>query len=208
MRSKMGSTMVGRQTHRRLVQHQQASATTQARGRSPPSAARRPTACRRVDGCAAPAPGTASGYSAGSRPTRAGRPRSRRPSRDSRARSGWETPGGLRAHGRCRDAAGRQARTLARSWPSKRMRPATGVTAPEMALKSVVLPAPFGPTIDTKSPLADLDRHAVERLEATVGHMHPVKLEHTGSTSCRGRPRSPADRASPSCGSPSASTAP
>ena len=34
---------------------------------------------------------------------------------------------------------------------------------PEMALNSVVLPAPLGPTIGDELPVADLDRHAVER---------------------------------------------
>ena len=34
------------------------------------------------------------------------------------------------------------------------MRPPHGVTTPEMHLNSVVLPAPFGPMIETKSPSA------------------------------------------------------
>src|SRR5262245_9008354 len=41
---------------------------------------------------------------------------------------------------------------FARSWPSKRMRPAVGATAPSMRLNSVVLPAPFGPMMPTASP--------------------------------------------------------
>src|SRR5262245_25379586 len=40
------------------------------------------------------------------------------------------------------------------SRPEKVIEPAVGVTVPEMHLKSVVLPAPLGPTMDTKSPSA------------------------------------------------------
>ena len=40
--------------------------------------------------------------------------------------------------------------------------PDIGVTMPEMVLNSVVLPAPFGPTIDDELPFVDRDRDAVQ----------------------------------------------
>ena len=42
--------------------------------------------------------------------------------------------------------------TRNRSTSSKRMLPAVGRSVPEMVLNSVVLPAPFGPTIETNWP--------------------------------------------------------
>jgi hypothetical protein len=42
--------------------------------------------------------------------------------------------------------------TARRSWPSKRIEPDIAGTVPESVLNSVVLPAPFGPTIETNSP--------------------------------------------------------
>ncbi len=44
--------------------------------------------------------------------------------------------------------------TASRSRPSNVIRPAVGRTVPETVLKSVVLPAPFGPTMATNCPAA------------------------------------------------------
>src|SRR5262245_60060052 len=58
-------------------------------------------------------------------------------------------PSGTWAMPRCgRRAAG----TVARSIPSNKMRPDLGARMPEMVLKRVVLPAPFGPTMETNWP--------------------------------------------------------
>jgi hypothetical protein len=38
------------------------------------------------------------------------------------------------------------------SWPSRKNRPAVGASSPEISLKNVLLPAPFGPMIERSSP--------------------------------------------------------
>ena len=88
------------------------------------------------------------------RPNRAGRAPRRRPFRDFRERSARRRPAGLPARGRCRDGRARAAGSASRSRPSKAILPAAGVTVPEIALNSVVLPAPLGPTIATNCPSA------------------------------------------------------
>ena len=44
------------------------------------------------------------------------------------------------------------AGTASRSWPSKRIAPDIAGTDPDIDLKSVLLPAPLGPTMDTNWP--------------------------------------------------------
>ena len=58
-------------------------------------------------------------------------------------------PSGTWAMPRCGRFAGA---IRSRSTPSNSMLPALGLTMPEMVLNSVVLPAPFGPTIETNAP--------------------------------------------------------
>src|SRR5690606_16396749 len=58
-------------------------------------------------------------------------------------------PSGTCAIPRCgRRAGGIESRSI----PSNLIEPAMGVRVPEIVLKRVVLPAPFGPTIETNSP--------------------------------------------------------
>src|SRR6266480_4521321 len=79
---------------------------------------------------------------------------------------------------RCGRSAGA---TLRRSRPSKRIRPPRGATAPEIALNRVVLPAPFGPTMETnwRSPTDSETSHsAVNPPYATV-------ISSSSSTGCR-----------------------
>src|SRR5262245_4995729 len=56
---------------------------------------------------------------------------------------------------------------FARSWPSKRMRPAVGARAPSIRLNNVVLPAPFGPMMPTASP------GAIERSRSSATMIEP-----------------------------------
>src|ERR1700730_13260034 len=61
--------------------------------------------------------------------------------------------------------------TASRSLSSKWMRPPFGRTVPEIALNSVVLPAPLGPTMDTNWPprtLSEISQSAVRPPYATV----------------------------------------
>ncbi len=54
-------------------------------------------------------------------------------------------------------------------WPSKEISPELGCCAPEIRLKSVLFPAPFGPITPKSSPLLDLTAHIIESL-------HPSKV--------------------------------
>ena len=122
----------------------------------------------RAAGDTRPGRGCSSGSSPG---TGAARPeRTRSP----RARSRW---------------AGRRVR----SFPSRTTRPAIGGSSPAIARKSVVLPAPFEPTIATASPVRDLDVDAVDDPLAEVPGRQPVDLKQRGpARGTRRRPAGPA----------------
>ena len=77
------------------------------------------------------------------------------------------------------------------------MRPASGVSAPEIRLSTVVLPEPFGPIRPTISPALDAEADIVDRLEAAEDFASPstasrlrlwmLRSDHRG-WSCRRRP--------------------
>src|SRR6266851_7073839 len=71
--------------------------------------------------------------------------------------------------------------TASRSWSSKRTLPPLGRTVPEMALNSVVLPAPLGPTIDTNWPA----RTASEISQSAVKPPYATERDSTASTDRR-----------------------
>ena len=63
------------------------------------------------------------------------------------------------------------------SCPSSRTRPRFGSVMPEMALNSVVLPAPFGPMMPLMLPSDDAERQVVDRAQAAEGHRDAGELE-------------------------------
>src|SRR6266436_9404909 len=71
--------------------------------------------------------------------------------------------------------------TASRSRSSKRMQPPLGHTVPEMALNSVVLPAPLGPTMDTNWPA----RTASEISQSAVKPPYATERDSTASTDRR-----------------------
>ena len=63
---------------------------------------------------------------------------------------------------RCRRGTARAARRVVMSRPSKTTRPPSGRRPPVIRLSTVVLPAPFGPTIPSASPLAEREGELVD----------------------------------------------
>ena len=73
------------------------------------------------------------------------------------------------------------------SRPSNRMRPALGGNAPEIRLKYVLLPAPFGPMIDASCPAAERRRDAAQRHEFAEALADVPRLEDRRRSSAQPR---------------------
>ena len=62
------------------------------------------------------------------------------------------------------------------------MLPPAGGTMPEIVLNSVVLPAPFGPTMATNWPASTDERHVGQRAQAAIGDARGRDLKHRAAT--------------------------
>ena len=83
-------------------------------------------------------------------------------------------------------------------WPSSRISPASGMTAPQRHLMSVDLPAPLSPMTPSTSPGSSSKSAVVERHHPAVGSHQAARLEHrAGLSGCPGRSRPSADLAHP-----------
>ena len=74
------------------------------------------------------------------------------------------------------------------SRPSRRTEPPAGLSRPQTALKSVVLPAPFGPMRPVTKPGVGVDVDVVEREVAAEAHGDPAALEERHVSAPRARP--------------------
>ena len=64
------------------------------------------------------------------------------------------------------------------SSPASFMRPRSGRIAPEIRLKNVVLPAPFGPIIAVSEPAGEVERDILHGGDAAEGFREVLDLQH------------------------------
>ena len=166
-----------------------------ARGRSPASAARRPTACRRAGRAAPSAAGT------GRRPARG--PARNAPDRRAMApicrfssTSCAGRCGGPPAPGRRRAGRSRRSADAVMSWPSSMIAPVRACGLPQIVISSVDLPAPLAPMRVTISPCGhvEVDARAApgccRRRSRTSSDQHQhAPRRRIGATRAAARPR-------------------
>ncbi len=77
------------------------------------------------------------------------------------------------------------------------MRPLRSGSSPTSALKSVDLPAPFGPTTATWAPCATLQRDLLQDRIAAIAHADAIDVQAGGAALAAARRRPGADTAVP-----------